>query len=247
MEHTLRKTMALADAEISPAEVPALVQELARNPSLVRALQVYIAVGRRRIAKAYETKREDPVPQWLIDTVMRAPMAQAAGSSSGFGSVASGALRRLRSKYAMPGWSLAAGPALAAAVVAAAAWLMVPNPSHGESLLAAQLQQAIETTNSREDAVLLRLRPVMTFQDKNQGFCRQFEIRSGSERSGAFACRNGTGNWDIVMQTPPAPLAMGPAGSQQEVLNGAVTERRAGAPLEAEEVRQLIANGWRRN
>ncbi len=57
MEHAYHKALALADAELSPAELPALVDELARNPSLVRALQVYMTVGRGRLAKTYEAKR----------------------------------------------------------------------------------------------------------------------------------------------------------------------------------------------
>ncbi|NJO23757.1 MAG: hypothetical protein HC868_13565 [Sphingomonadales bacterium] len=243
MENALRKALALADAELSPAEVPALVRELARNPSLVRALQIYLAVGRRRIAKVYEAKREDPVPQWLIDTVMRAPIEQAAaGRSANLLSFGRGVLRRLKDKYTMPGWSLAAAPA--ALLAAVSAWLLVPNTSHGEALLMVQLQQAIETTNSGESAPLLTFRPVMTFQDKDQTYCRQFEIRSGSERSGAYACRNQEGNWRIVMQTPPTSLSgMAPAAAQD--INRAVSERRSGQPIKDEDVKRLTANGWR--
>lgn len=244
MEHALRKAVALADAELSPAEVPALVQELARNPSLVRALQIYLAVGRRRIAKVYEAKREDPVPQWLIDTVMRAPIEQAAGRPANLLSLASGVLKRLKDKYTMPGWSLAAAPA--ALLAAVSAWLLVPNSSHGETLLMAQLQQAIETTNSGETAPLLTFRPVMTFQDKDQTYCRQFEIRSGTERSGAYACRNQEGSWRIVMQAPPTPLSgIAPAAAQD--INRAVTERRSGPPIKDDEVKRLTVNGWRPN
>jgi len=246
MENAYHKALALADAELSPAELPALIDELARNPSMVRALQVYMTVGRGRLAKTYEAKRAEPVPQWLIDTVMQAPVEQSAGQSSKVVSYGNALLERMRRRYRMPGWSLAAGPAFAAVLAAVSAWLLVPSSRHGETLLAAQLQRAIETTRNREDATLLTFRPVMTFQDKDQGFCRQFEIRSGSERSGVFACRTQNGTWDIVMQTPPAPLATGPAGAQTE-LNLAVTQRRMGPPLEADEVAKLTGNGWRRN
>lgn len=246
MENAYHKALALADAELSPAELPALVDELARNPSMVRALQIYMTVGRGRLAKTYEAKRAEPVPQWLIDTVMRAPVEQSADRSSKVISYGSALLERMRRRYRMSGWSLAAGPAFAAVLAAVSAWLLVPNSSHGETLLAAQLQQAIETTRNREDATLLTFRPVMTFQDKDQGFCRQFEIRSGSERSGAFACRTQNGTWQVVMQAPPAVLATGPAGALTE-LNLAVTQRRVGPPLEADEVAKLTANGWRRN
>ena len=134
MENAYHKALALADAELSPAELPALVDELARNPSMVRALQVYMTVGRGRLAKTYEAKRAEPVPQWLIDTVMHAPVEQSAGQSSKVVSYGSALLERMRRRYRMPGWSLAAGPAFAAVLAAVSAWLLVPNSSHGETL-----------------------------------------------------------------------------------------------------------------
>jgi len=245
MEHAHHKVVALADAELSAAEVPALIQELAHNPPLVRALQVYITVGRRRIAKPYDAKREEPVPEWLIDTIMRTPVERTAGRSAshGFGR---DVLKRLKDKYTMPGWSLAAGPAFAAMLAAASAWLLVPSSSHGETLLAAQLQHAIETTGSSQDAPLLSFRPVLTFLGKDQAYCRQFEIRSGVERSAALACRQGTGTWQVVMQTPPSPLGTTPAGAREDLAR-LVASRMSGEPLDAKQVDQLKDRGWQPN
>lgn len=240
MEHALSKTVALADAELSPAEVPALIQELARNPSLMRALQVYMSVGRRRIGKVYDAKREDPVPQWLVDTVMHAPIEQATSRSANLISFGSAVLRRLKDKYTMPGWSLAAAGTAALAVVSA--WLLVPNVSHGDTLLAAQLQRTIETTGSRE-APLLTFRPVMTYLSKDQEYCRQYDVRSATERSAAVACRNQAGTWQIVMQLPPYPN-FAPADSGREALDGYVESKRSGAPLGSEQVDQLVASHW---
>lgn len=242
MEHALRKTVALADAEISPSEIPGLIQELARSPSLVRALQMYVATGRQRVAKVYEAKRDEPVPQWLVDTVMTAPVAQPASQPSNLVSLGSRLLKRLKDGYTMPGWSLAAAPA--ALLVAVSAWLLVPNTSYGETLLAAQLQRAIETTNTGETPLLL-FRPVLTFEDKQQMFCRQFEVKSQSERFGAYACRGTNGTWDVVMQTPPTQF--GPSPAAQQDLNSAVTARRNGPPIDEAEVRRLTANGWSRH
>ena len=154
MEYALRKTLALADAELSAAEVPALVQELARNPSLVRALQVYIAVGRRRIAKPYAAKRDEPVPQWLVDTVMRTPMERAADRSASVVSFGSKLLERMRSRYHTPGWAVA-GPALAA-VLALFVWQQATGAATGGLLMTAKLQNALERTASGEDPSLTR-------------------------------------------------------------------------------------------
>lgn len=245
MEHAYRKAVALADAELSAAEVPALVQELARNPSLVRALQVYVAVGRRRIAKPYEAKREEPVPQWLIDTVMRAPIEDVSSRrrTSKLGALGSGLVQRLKDRYALPGWTLA-GPAVASLLAAVSAWLLLPNSSHGETLLAAQLQRTIETAGSKQEAPLLTFRPVMTFLSKDQGYCRQYDVRSATERTAGVACRTQTGAWQIVMQLPPYPT-FAPADSGREALNAYVEAQRVGPPLEPDKVEQLIRSEWR--
>jgi hypothetical protein len=246
MEHALRKVLALADAELSPAEVPPLVQELARNPSLVRALQSYLAVGRRRIAAPYAAKVQEPVPQWLVDTVMRAPIGVPENSSFNVVSFGRALLERLRGKYRMPGWSLAAGPAVAAILAAVSVLQLVPQASEGERLLAAQLQQAIDQTRSGQDAPLLTLRPVITFLDKDQAYCRQYEVRGSAERSFGVACRNTSGGWDIAMETAPSPTGTAPAGSVREELDRFVGSRMARV-LDKDEADRALVSRWSLN
>lgn len=244
MQHALHKAMALADAELRAAEVPGLIQELARSPALVRALQVYVALGRNRIARLYAAKRDEPVPQWLIDTVMTAPMADPAGHSRSLRSVGGTVLGWLKDKYGMPGWSLAAGPAVAAAFAAAFAWLLMPAPSHGDALLAAQLQRAIETTGSGEEARLLTFRPVITFLSKNETYCRQFEMRADAERTAAVACRGSEGQWRILKESPPYPVGTLPAGSSREEVDRYAASQMNGPPIDKDRVKKLTAGGW---
>jgi hypothetical protein len=243
MEHALRKVLALADAELSPAEVPGLVQELSRNPSLVRALQSYLAVGRRRIAAPYAAKVQEPVPQWLVDTVMQAPMGTPEGRSFNVVSFGRALVERLKGKYRMPGWSLAAGPAVAAILAAVSVLQLVPQPTEGDRLLAAQLQQAIDKTRGGQEAPLLTFRPVLTFVDKEQAYCRQYEVRGGGERSFAVACRNPSGNWDVAMETAPSPTGTAPAGSVREELDRFVGSRMA-RPLDMDEADRALSSQW---
>ena len=243
MEHALRKVLALADAEISPAEVPTLVQELARNPSLVRALQSYLAVGRRRIAAPYAAKVQEPVPQWLVDTVMRAPIGAPEDRSFNVVSFGRALLDRLKGKYRMPGWSLAAGPAVAAILAAVSVLQLVPPSSAGEKLLVAQLQQAIDKTLSGQDAPLLTFRPVITFVDKDQAYCRQYEVRGSAERSFGVACRNPSGSWDIAMETAPSPTGTAPAGSVREELDR-VAGSRMGRVLDKDQADRAVIGHW---
>lgn len=241
MERAYHKALALADAELSPAELPAVVDELARNPSMVRALQVYMAVGRQRLAKTYDAKRSEPVPQWLIDTVMHAPVQQPAGQSSKVVSYGNALLERMRRRYRMPGWSLAAGPAFAAVLAAVSAWQMVPNSSHGEMLMTAQLQSALERTATSQAG----FKPLLTYWSNDQNWCRQFEMRSDVERTFAIACRADEGNWRVIMQTPPGSLgAILPAGSPREHLDRYVATTVSGQPLELRQVEDAIKSGW---
>ena len=241
MENAYHKALALADAELSPAELPALVDELARNPSMVRALQVYMTVGRGRLAKTYEAKRAEPVPQWLIDTVMHAPVEQSVDRSSKVISYGSALLERMRRRYRMPGWSLAAGPAFAAVLAAVSAWMLVPNSSHGETLMTAQLQGALERTATSQAG----FRPLLTYWSNDQNWCRQFEMRTDVERTFAIACRADDGNWRVVMQTPPGSLgAILPAGSPREHLDRYVAASVSGQPLERPQVEEAIKSGW---
>ena len=243
MEHPLRKVLALADAELSPPDVPALVQELARNPSLVRALQSYLAVGRNRIAKAYTAKSEEPVPAWLVETVMQAPLGNPASPSFKVVSFGRTFLDRLKDKYRMPGWSLAAGPALAAVLAALSAWLLVPNASQSETLLTSQLQHAIETTGGGQEAPLLTFRPMLTFLSKDHTYCRQFEVRAGKQRSYAVACREPAGGWHVAMESPPFPVGTAPASSGREQHDRFV-EGHMLRPLDKEEAERAQGGGW---
>jgi hypothetical protein len=242
MEYALHKTLALADAELSAADVPALVQELARNPSLVRALQVYIAVGRRRIAKPYDAKREESVPQWLMDTVMRAPIERAADRSASVVSFGSKLLERMRRRYQSPGWAIA-GPAFAA-VLALLAWQQLTQSAPGGLLMTPKLQNALEHTARGEDPSLRGFMPLLTYWSHDQAWCRQFEMRSSVERTFAVACRANDGNWGVVMQTPPGPLGTRPAGSPREHLDLYVATRMNGQPLETPQVVNVMKSNW---
>ena len=244
MEHAYRKVMALADGELSPAELPDLIQVLARNPSLVRAFQVFITVGRQRIAQVYATLEEEPVPQHLIDTIMQAPMGERASRSAKILSYGGALVERLRNKYRVPGWSLA-GPAFAAVLAAASAWLLLPAASNSETLLAAQLQRAFETTEAGPVSALFTFQPKVTFLTTDQEYCRQFEVKSPVEVSDVVACRARSGGWRIVLQTPPMPVdGIVPATGDEE-LRRYVTSRMIGPVLEPEQVRELINNRWR--
>jgi hypothetical protein len=245
MKNAGEKAMALVDGQLAPAEVPELVQELARNPALVAELQTYLATAGRRIAGPFEARHSEPLPAWLVDRVMRAPVAESSPRRSLAGH-ARALTERLRRRYRVPAWSLAAGPALAAVLVALGAWLVTPLPAWGG--LEANLGLALERTESGKDAALVAVRPVLSFKSKDAAWCRQYELRYATRQaSHGLACRSEGGRWDVVAATPPAAIGTRPAGSgQRKGIDELVTAMMSDQPLSRSDEADRIGKGWSR-
>jgi hypothetical protein len=205
MKFASEKAMALVDGQLPPAHAPELVQELARNPALMADLQKYLAMARGRIAQPYESRRQDPVPQWLIDTVLYTPTAARRPSWGPIGYLQS-LVGRFRERYSVPAWSLAAGPALAGTIVAVSAWLLLPTSTMGAY---ASLSDALDrTVSGTQAAVLTKVHPVLSFRSKTNALCRQYDVLHGAKQaSHAVACRESSGGeWRVVISTPPGPV-----------------------------------------
>jgi hypothetical protein len=246
MKSAGEKAMALVDGQLAPAEVPALVQELARNATLVAELQDYLATTRSRIALAYAARADEPVPRRLIDAIMAKPPV---GQPAARASTAGGRLMAwLLGSYRVPAWSLAAAPTLAAAVAFAVATVVLPAAQLGYwAGLSSEMGAALERTASGKDAALASLRPMLSFNSKNAGWCRQFEVRSaGKQLSHGLACRVQAGDWRVVAST--APSATGgyvPAGTgPRKMIDDIVSSMLVGEPLSSEGEASAIARGW---
>jgi len=243
------KIMALVDGQLDPAEAPALIQELARNSALVRELQGCLATTRARIARLYEPKSLEPVPSWLVDTVMGTNAAPAVQPVRQF-TYSRTLLGCLKNRYRVPGWSLAAAPAMAAMLVAAAG-LALPTWGYGREVEAG-MRTALEKTNGGKDFALASLRPVLTFKNNEGAWCRQFEVRYGTQQiSYALACRTDVGHWPVVAATSPVPQPAGsshrPVGDEnpRKAIDDRVMSTIDGSPVIGEEESELVKNGWR--
>ncbi|HEX6000546.1 MAG TPA: hypothetical protein VFZ16_14305 [Hyphomicrobiaceae bacterium] len=244
------KTMALVDGQLPTAEVPGLVQELARNSALVEELQEYLATSRSRIGDAYAVIGVEPVPHRLIDTVMewRAPATprppRRAAPLTWLARIGGRMLHWLRQSYNVPAWSLAALPALVAIAAFASALSVIS--VHG-SLQQTDLAAALEQTPSGKNAALSTVRPMLSFNSKDAGWCRQFEMRHASRQvSHALACRKDGAKWRVVASTAPGPTGYVPAGSdRRKVIDDLATSMMRGEPLSAADEAAAIGDGWR--
>jgi anti-sigma factor RsiW len=244
------KAMALVDGQLAPAEVPALVQELARNGALVAELQGYLAMSRSRIAQAYAVKPDEPVPRRLIDAVMAMPIQSGAPRPASLATpVAERLIGWLRASCRVPGWSLAAAPALAAAAAFAVAAAILPGGRGGaDGLPSADVGAALERTASGKDVALASVRPMLSFNSKDGRWCRQFEVRSaGNRTSHGLACRGRHGEWQLIAATPPTGTGAGymPAGAdRRKMIDDLVTSMIVGEPLSVEGEAAAIGKGW---
>jgi hypothetical protein len=250
MTNSGEKAMALVDGQLAPAEVPALVQELARNGALVAELQGYLAMSRSRVAQAYAAKADESVPRRLIDAIMAAPLQAGAPRPAAFALPFGGRLAGwLRGSRRVPAWSLAAAPAVAAAVAFAVAVALLPAGRGGTAGFAsANVGAALERTSSGKEAALASVRPILSFNSKDAGWCRQFEMRSaGKQVSYGLACRGRGGGWRIIASTAPSSSPGGymPAGAdRRKVIDDLVTSMIVGEPLSPEDEAAAIGKEW---
>jgi len=262
------KAMALVDGQLAPAEVPALVQELARNTTLVAELQGYLATSQRRIGRAFAAKADEVVPRRLVEAVRSAPVGAASPAQAALptqaraGGLATRVADWLGRSCRVPAWSLAAAPALAAAAAFAIAASILPvglpvgqgGPGGPQAhagglgaLASTELGAALERAGSGKETTLASVWPMLTFASKDAGWCRQFEVRgSARQTSHGLACRGLTGNWRVVTLTPPSASGKYvPAGAdRRKLVDDMVTSMIAGEPLSPEGEAAVIDKRW---
>jgi hypothetical protein len=243
MKDAGEKAMALVDGQLAPAEVPGLVQELARNPSLIGELQAYLALSRSRVASAFAAKSEEPVPAWLADTVMRGSGAAHRPSPQ----IASGAsiLRWLQAGYRVPAWSLAAAPAAFLLLAVLTGSLVALHTGRGNEMVV-DLSASLEGIPSGKDAAVATVRPVLSFASKTAGWCRQVEVRHAARQaSHVLACRGDDRQWSVVSSTPPGPVGFTPASAdRRKAIDDLAASMMRGNPLSPAEEAALIARRW---
>ena len=207
MKYASEKAMALADGQLPPEEAPELVQELYHKPALVAELQAYLAMKPARLAQPYQALAQAPVPDSLIDTIMnyKGTAAPRAERFSPFSAI-QGLFGRLKQTYDVTGWSLVGRPALAGTMVAVCAWLLMPTSSVG-AYVDANLGPALDKAVSGTQAPLVAVAPILSFKNKSAELCRQYDlVFSQRQASHAVACRNGAGQWNVVISTPLAGI-----------------------------------------
>ncbi len=271
-EFSDERLMAFADGEMSPDEAALLEDAIARDPALQRRLETFHNTG-RRLRHVFEVVEQVPVPQHLIDAVLRAPIAaaataprQAPAPSSGLADFVS----QVRALFATPaGWAAVA--ATGVLVVAAGNALVGSRPTQDAlgggdlaafnrvgSLAPASLARVLEAERGGQisqiatEAGKITVAPVMTFRSRDQQFCREYAAaRGGDSEVRGVACRETVG-WRIVAGSGPVSVqardggAVRPAeGKSFRAIDEAVDALIEGDVLTKEAEMRVIARGWK--
>lgn len=132
----------------------------------------------------------------------------------------------------------------------------------GTLLAHGELRQALESMPSGTTLALAAaglsstgqsggsVRPVATFQNGQQNYCREYELTLAQGRTfEGVACRSGEGRWQIEMQAS-ATLTASPAGSvkwagkPEGAVDPVIDRMIAGDVLAMDDESRLIGKGW---
>jgi hypothetical protein len=259
MTTMLERLMALYDGELVPREGAAVIREAAKTPHLEGLLATLAATARSRVGKPYAAIAAEPVPAHLVDMIMRAPLATAERKPVKQVSYGGALLASLKRRYQVPGWSMAASPAMAALLVTIGlGWLMLPTLGHGREVQAS-VNAALEKGEPGKDFTVASVKSVRTFPNKDGQWCRQSEVHfQGTEQmSYRLYCREHTGTWSLQAATalgarvtrPAGPRMTGddsatPASDPRKVVNDRAEAIAGGDAVYGDEERNLIINNW---
>ena len=267
VEITDEHLMALADGELRGDALERVSAYVSASPEGAQRFAVFLTTG-RRLSGMFAQPMHEPVPQRLIDAVMRAEapasnvisMDRARKSASAAQSRAPGRM-----------WVQAAAACVAlVAVGIGAKTLLTSGTSDPEGAFAlAQtnsgirvaggvLAAALDVTPSGTSAVRAisgsdaTIKPVFTFAAERGGFCRQYIIQRGAGASSfeGVACRAADGQWQIEVHEELAPTVtknsqIVVAGKEGPATVEAVVDRLiSGNVLGVDEEAALVNGGW---
>ncbi len=258
--------MAYADGELD-GEGRALVEaHLEWDTDAKWRLEAFRSTG-EALAHLYQQPMYEPVPRQLTDFVMQYGRQQPARAKrvQPKASFVSWLEKFLPQPVA---WQLAAASTAALVIGLSAGWFLhgTDGASTGDQLVAFEggriyasdaLSRVLEQEPSRHDARIsggageaVVMRASLTFKDKNQRYCREYEIATpGGKGFVGLACRTGEGKWAVqvhVASSVNTPGKVIPAdGSRPEALDAIVDRLIDGDALGRDDEAAVIANGWK--
>jgi len=261
---------AYLDGELPAAREAELERRLEKDPALALKLE-RLSAADATLRDAFASVDDEPMPQAVLDAIdAHAGGAQAEKSpdarrddARGGTVVDLGARRRVREPGTFP-WPLALAASVTLAIGGLLGYLVAPQSGAPEAGLLAsiggvargsELHDALEAAPSgamREIAAGLTATPVLSFESRDGGYCRELAIAGAGGSAAALACRRDDG-WQIeALSFLAGPAQSGgqpggefrPAGRASSAIDAAVDERIVGDPLDSAAETALIESAW---
>lgn len=234
--------MAYADGELSLDERRHIEQRLKLDPALRARLAPFVET-RDQIANAFDHALDEPVPQRLLDTVLRnrviypawsTPPPRKPSATDRIRAAIGNGLAMLSPSSLGLTPAMAAGMAMVLAVGVTGGWMAGRSKSAAPSLLSASgstlvangaLAEALETVPSRSlsDPATrnAHIVPVLSFKTADGTVCREYRAReAGAERDRAgLACRATDGQWHVTLHVE-TPKQAAPTGNDYQTASG---------------------------
>ncbi len=228
---------AYLDGELSAEREAELERRLEAIPALALKLE-RLSEANAALRDAYAPVAEEPMPQRVLDAIrrkpgtVRLPLAVAASVTLAIG-VMLGLLIAPQNDTPLTG-------------------LLTGN---GDVARGSGLHDTLETWpsgNARAIGADLMATPVLSFESREGGYCREIEIAGADVSAAALACRS-DGGWRVEALGILAVPAQGggqpggefrPAGQASSAIDAAIDERILGDPLDAAAEAELIESAW---
>lgn len=237
MSVTDEQIAAYSDGELEGAELAQIEAAIAADPALARKVEAHRAL-KAKLAAHFAPILDAPVPDHLSAMLQpKEPPAEV---------VSFAAERQKRGLAPMVRrWGVYIGPALAAAVVAAAVFLPGmggSDPVSVDGMAGPRLAGVLDNQLVADQSPDAQTRILLSFEQEPGRLCRVYR----GEVAGGIACRNEHG-WQIereMLLGEGQSTEFRQAGSDAELLAAAQSMASGGA-LSAEQEAEAKAKGWR--
>lgn len=238
MKITDETLSAFLDNELSPAEMDAVREQVATDPSLADRLAELAAVD-SELQGHYGAINDRPLPV----SVSRMLTAQNPGDAP----------QATNNVLQFPWWRrMREHPvkAVAAAVVAGfamAQWLTAPTEDHAAWPEVAGVLESQPSGQIYPVSEHIELTPRLTFRNQSGEWCRQFRLETANSASEQIACRTDSGSWEQKVQVETGrPVADDDyqTASGGSVLDDQLDRMMSTPPIGRERERKLLERQW---
>ena len=253
--------MAYADGELDPAYRAEIEAAIRMDPEAGRRLETFLATG-TPIADYFVPLLEKPVPEHLVRLVKDGARQKRAG-----GTVLPFSKPAKSSGLFGGSWQAMVAASLIMVIAATASVLYLLQAGgdstemdvarEGKIFAQGPLKMALETTPSGTEVALegdtsaMAAKMILTFRNRKQSYCRQYEVSGQTNGYSGVACRGKDGEWQVEIHIAASAKPqhdigerIAPAGGTASDVEAAVNNVIDGDALGGDEERALIERNW---